>query len=180
MFAANPPPLPDDDHAWEMQEACQAQLATAGYAQYEISAYAQADRQCAHNLNYWRFGDYLGIGAGAHGKLSDPLSGQIRRRWKSRNPRSFMASAHGPQRIGGDNVVGATELPFEYMLNALRLVDGVPAADFAERTGLEPASIAAARASAQQRGWLHSDPQWLHTTALGQRFLNDVITLFMR
>jgi putative oxygen-independent coproporphyrinogen III oxidase len=179
VFAANPPPLPDDDHAWEMQEACQAQLGAAGYAQYEISAYATADRRCVHNLNYWRFGDYLGIGAGAHGKLSDATSGQIRRRWKDRNPRSYMASAHGAARIGGDTVVSPAELPFEYMLNALRLVDGVPSAEFAQRTGLDPACIAAALANGCQRGWLRQDPQRLQTTGLGQRFLNDVITSFM-
>ena len=178
-FAANPPPLPDDDHAWAMQEACQARLAEAGYGQYEISAYAQPGRRCVHNLNYWQFGDYLGIGAGAHGKLSDAASGQIHRRWKTRGPRAYLEAAGGPGRIGGDNVVAVNELPFEYMLNALRLVDGVPMAAFAERTGLPPERIAAALAAARQRGWLHDDPQRLHTTALGQRFLNDVIGVFL-
>ena len=178
-FAANPPPLPDDDHAWAMQEACEARLAAAGYGQYEISAYAQPGRRCAHNLNYWRFGDYLGIGAGAHGKLSDAVSGQVHRRWKTRHPRAYLEASGRPARIGGDNVVGADELPFEYMLNALRLIDGVPMAAFAERTGLPPQRIAAALAAARQRGWLHDDPQRLHTTALGQRFLNDVIGSFL-
>ncbi|TPG47444.1 radical SAM family heme chaperone HemW [Rhodanobacter glycinis] len=178
-FAANPPPLPDDDHAWAMQEACEARLAAAGYGQYEISAYAQPGRRCVHNLNYWQFGDYLGIGAGAHGKLSDAASGQVHRRWKTRGPRAYMEAAGGTARVGGDSVVGTAELPFEYMLNALRLVDGVPMAEFAERTGLPPESIAAALADARQRGWLHGDPQRLHTTALGQRFLNDVITSFL-
>jgi putative oxygen-independent coproporphyrinogen III oxidase len=178
-FAANPPPLPDDDHAWAMQEACEARLAGAGYGQYEISAYARADRRCAHNLNYWRFGDYLGIGAGAHGKLSDAGSGQIHRRWKTRHPRAYLDAAGGPARIGGDQWVSPAELPFEYMLNALRLVDGVPMTDFAERTGLPLERIAAALTAARSRGWLHDDPARLHTTALGQRFLNDVITRFM-
>ncbi|MHB1057364.1 MAG: radical SAM family heme chaperone HemW [Rhodanobacter sp.] len=178
-FAANPPPLPDDDHAWAMQEACEARLAAAGYGQYEISAYAQPGRRCVHNLNYWRFGDYLGIGAGAHGKLSDAASGQIRRRWKTRGPRAYMEAAGAPCRIGGDSIVGADELPFEYMLNALRLVDGVPLGDFAQRTGLPPERIAAALADGRRRGWLHDDPWRLHTTALGQRFLNDVIASFL-
>jgi len=178
-FAANPPPLPDDDHAWAMQEACEARLAAAGYGQYEISAYAQPGRRCMHNLNYWQFGDYLGIGAGAHGKLSDATSDQVHRRWKTRHPRAYLEANGGPARIGGDNVVGAAELPFEYMLNALRLVDGVPMAAFAERTGLPPERIAAALAAARQRNWLHDDPQRLHTTALGQRFLNDVIGIFL-
>ncbi|HZX71108.1 MAG TPA: radical SAM family heme chaperone HemW [Rhodanobacter sp.] len=179
VFAANPPPLPDDDHAWAMQEACEAQLAAAGYGQYEISAYAQPGRRCAHNLNYWQFGDYLGIGAGAHGKLSDAGNGQVRRRWKQRGPRHYMEAAGSPGRIGGDDIVGATDLPFEYMLNALRLIDGVPMDHFAERTGLTLASIATALAEARRRGWLRDDSQRLHTSALGQRFLNDVIAGFL-
>ena len=180
VFAANPPPLPDDDHAWAMQEACEQRLADAGYGQYEISAYAQPDRRCAHNLNYWRFGDYLGIGAGAHGKVSDATSGQVHRRWKSRHPRAYMEAAGSPARIGGDSVVSAVELPFEYMLNALRLIDGVPIIDFAERTGLSAERIAPVLAAAQRRGWLQDDdPQRLHTTVLGQRFLNDVISSFL-
>lgn len=169
-FAANPPPLPDDDHAWAMQEACEARLAAAGYGQYEISAYARPDRRCAHNLNYWRFGDYLGIGAGAHGKLSDAAAGMVRRRWKTRHPKAYLEAAAGPGRIGGDHAVGADELPFEYMLNALRLVDGVPLADFAERTGLPPGRIAVPLAAARRRGWLLDDARQLRTTALGQRF----------
>ena len=178
-FAANPPPLPDDDHAWAMQEACEAKLADAGYGQYEISAYAQPGRRCVHNLNYWQFGDYLGIGAGAHAKLSDATGGQVHRRWKTRGPSAYMESNGGAARIGGDSVVGPAELPFEYMLNALRLIDGVPLADFALRTGLPLENIAAALAEARQRGWLRDDPQRLHTTALGQRFLNDVISGFL-
>ena len=178
-FAANPPPLPDDDHAWAIQEACEQQLAAAGYRQYEISAYAQADRRCAHNLNYWRFGDYLGIGAGAHGKLTNTETGQILRRWKTRHPKAYLGAPGGTGRIGGDGPVAADELPFEYMLNALRLIDGVPLADFAERTGLPDERIASALATARQRGWLADDPSRLHTTALGQRFLNDVISCFL-
>jgi oxygen-independent coproporphyrinogen-3 oxidase len=179
VFAANPPPLPDDDHAWAMQEACEARLAEAGYGQYEISAYAQPGRRCAHNLNYWRFGDYLGIGAGAHGKLSDAGGCQIHRRWQTRGPRAYMGEPGGAGRIGGDHVVAPPELPFEYMLNALRLIDGVPMADFPARTGLVPETIAAALAAARDRGWLHGDAQRLQTTALGQRFLNDVIASFL-
>jgi oxygen-independent coproporphyrinogen-3 oxidase len=178
-FAANPPPLPEDDDAWAMQEACESRLAQAGYAQYEISAYAQAGSRCAHNLNYWRFGDYLGIGAGAHAKLSDARSGDIYRRWKTRHPRSYLEAAGGPARLGGDAPVAAAELPFEYMLNALRLIDGVPLSDFAERTGLPLARIAGALAQAQQRGWLQPDPVHLRTSPLGQRFLNDVIANFL-
>jgi len=178
-FAANPPPLPDDDHAWAMQEACEQALAAAGYGQYEVSAYARPGRRCVHNLNYWRFGDYLGIGAGAHGKLSDAAAGTVRRRWKTRHPRAWMEAAGGAGRIGGDQLVDAAELPFEYMLNALRLIDGVPMADFEARTGLPAERIAAALARCRERGWLMDDPRSLHTTPLGQRFLNDVIAAFL-
>ncbi|NID17522.1 radical SAM family heme chaperone HemW [Luteibacter yeojuensis] len=176
-FAANPPPLPDDDAAWAIQEACEARLAEAGYGQYEVSAYARPGRRCAHNLNYWRFGDYLGVGAGAHGKISD-ASG-VRRRWKTRLPAAYLAIAGQPARIGGDSLVAAADLPFEYMLNALRLIDGVPATDFAERTGLPREAIASSIEACVARGWLEASPGILKATALGQRFLNDVIEAFM-
>src|SRR5690348_10199121 len=188
-FAANPPPLPDDDSAWAMQEACQARLARAGYAQYEVSAYARDGRRCGHNLNYWRFGDYLGIGAGAHGKITaggkrqagggSAAACNVRRRWKVKHPRAYLESANTTKRIGGDEVVSPGQLPFEYMLNALRLVDGVPAGDFAERTGLSPDTIRTPLRDAIARGWLHDNQSSLRTTELGQRFLNDVIELFM-
>jgi oxygen-independent coproporphyrinogen-3 oxidase len=178
-FAANPPPLPDDDHAWAMQEACEQQLDAAGYGQYEISAYARSGMRCTHNLNYWQFGDYLGIGAGAHAKLSDAATGSIRRRWKTRHPRSYMEAAASAARIGADQAIDSSELPFEYMLNALRLIDGVPMRHFVERTGLAIDQIAPALAAARQRGWLHEDGPTLRTTALGQRFLNDVIASFL-
>ena len=178
-FAAHPPPLPDDDAAWAMQEACEARLAAAGYAQYEISAYAQPGRQCAHNLNYWRFGDYLGIGAGAHGKMTDSDSGEVLRRWKIRHPNAYLEAGGGPSRVGGHAAVAIAELPFEYMLNALRLIDGVPASDFSARTGLPLDRIATQLAEGRRRGWLEDDAQRLGTTSLGQRFLNDVIASFL-
>ena len=179
VFAAHPPPLPDDDAAWAMQEACETRLAEAGYAQYEISAYAQPGRRCEHNLNYWQFGDYLGIGAGAHGKLTDAGSGQVFRRWKTRHPSAYLEANGGPARIGGHTAVAPSELPFEYMLNALRLIDGVPASDFPARTGLSLQHIAARLAQGRQRGWLEADPLRLGTTPQGQRFLNDVIASFL-
>lgn len=178
-FAANPPPLPDDDHAWAMQEACEQQLGAAGYRQYEVSAYARPDRRCAHNLNYWRFGDYLGIGAGAHGKITDAARGEVIRRWKTRHPKAYLSAPGSKERIGGSGAVAGDELPFEYMLNALRLIDGVPMADFAERTGLPVERIADAMAQARRKGWLTDTPDRLQTTALGQRFLNDVISGFL-
>ena len=176
-FARRPPPLPDHDAAWDMQEACQARLAQAGYAQYEVSAYAQPGRRCRHNLNYWEFGDYLGIGAGAHAKLTDAHA--VRRRWKTRSPVAYLQNAHTPRRIGGDETVGAEQLPFEFMLNALRLNEGIATAEFAARTGLGPGAIGAPLDAARGRGWLGNDPARLQPTALGRRFLNDLIELFL-
>ncbi|KGI76858.1 radical SAM family heme chaperone HemW [Oleiagrimonas soli] len=176
-FAAHPPPLPDEDSAWDMQEACQARLAEAGFAQYEVSAYAAEGRRCEHNLNYWRFGDYLGIGAGAHGKFSG--NGTVRRRWKQRLPKTYLGAQHQAERIGGDRLIPGDELGFEYMLNALRLIDGTPLDAFSARTGLPLARIRGTLDEAIERGWLDDSPTRLRTTALGQRFLNDVVALFM-
>ena len=178
-FAAKPPVLPDGDTAWDMQEACQQRLAEAGYAQYEISAYAQRGRRSVHNLNYWQFGDYLGIGAGAHGKLTDVAAGFIRRRAKQRTPRAYLQHAGQPRCVTGDTRLAADDLPFEYMMNALRLVDGVPTGEFAERTGLSPDSIATKLDLAITRGWIVRDADRLQTSELGQRFLNDVIGVFL-
>jgi len=178
QFAANPPPLPDDDCAWDMQEACQARLAAAGLAQYEVSAYARAGRQCAHNLNYWNFGDYLGIGAGAHAKLSGD-DGSVHRRWKLRAPKGYLEYAGTPRGVGGDDVVMKDQLPFEFMLNALRLNAGFAFADFEVRTGLPRSTIAAQLAAAQTRGWLDVEDERIRATELGWRFLNDVIASFL-
>ena len=176
-FAKTPPPLPDHDAAWDMQEACQARLAEAGFAQYEVSAYAQPGRLCRHNLNYWTFGDYLGIGAGAHGKISGAHA--IRRRWKIRSPVAYLQNAGAPQRIGGNETLAAHQLPFEFMLNALRLNQGVPLVDFTARTGLSAEAIAAPLHEARMRGWLVDEPDRLQPTPLGQRFLNDLIEVFL-
>ncbi|HTI95586.1 MAG TPA: radical SAM family heme chaperone HemW [Rudaea sp.] len=177
-FAANPPPLPDDDSAWDMQDACQAQLAAAGFGQYEVSAYARAGRECAHNLNYWNFGDYIGIGAGAHGKATD-TGGTVRRRWKVRAPRGYLEHAATSRRIGGDDAIAHEQLPFEFMLNALRLNAGFAPADFSARSGLPESAIAAQLAQGQARGWIERAHERIRATELGQRFLNDVIALFL-
>ena len=179
LFAAHPPPLPDDDDAFAMQEACQARLAAAGYAQYEVSAYALPDRRAAHNLNYWTFGDYLGIGAGAHGKITDAATGTILRSTKLKVPERYLARAAGGGAFGSVHAVAAEERAFEFMLNALRLVDGVPPALFAQRTGLDAATIAAPLAAARRRGWLNDDPATLQPTPLGLRFHNDLLALFL-
>ena len=180
VFAAQPPPdLPDEDAAWDMQEHCQALLAAAGYAQYEVSAYARSGRECAHNLNYWRFGDYLGIGAGAHGKLSLDGGPTILRRWKHKHPTAWLAAAGSPQAIGGDERIPPERLPFEYMLNALRLVEGFPLPQFEARTGLTRADIGRGLAEAQRCDWLRIVDDRVLPTALGRRFGNDVIALFL-
>ncbi|PJK12907.1 YggW family oxidoreductase [Lysobacteraceae bacterium NML07-0707] len=181
LFASQPPPdIPDDDLGWDMQEACQARIAEAGFAQYEVSAYAQPGRQCAHNLNYWQFGDYLGIGAGAHGKISFGHDGRILRRWKHKHPAHFLANAGTAAAIGGDEYLEAERRPFDFMLNALRLLDGFDLTGFERRTGLPRQAIAAELADAIARGWLESDGEHIRPTEPGQRFTNDVIALFLK
>ena len=180
VFAARPPAgIPDDDASWDMQERCQALLAESGYAQYEVSAYAQPGRQCAHNLNYWHFGDYLGIGAGAHGKLTLGAEQSILRRWKTRHPADYLAKAGSAAAIGGDETIAPARRPFDYMLNALRLVDGFALPEFEARTGLPRTAIADELATALDRGWLQVEGDRVIPTELGQRFTNDVISLFL-
>jgi oxygen-independent coproporphyrinogen-3 oxidase len=180
LFAAKPPRgIPDEDAAWDMQDACIAKMAAAGYAQYEVSAYAQPDRQCRHNLNYWRYGDYLGIGAGAHGKISSGASGEILRRWKPKNPRDYLANAGTATGIGGDEIVTTGNRPFDYMLNALRLVEGFSLSDFEVRTGLDRGVIGKQLEHAQLRGWIERDGERMIPSELGRRFTNDVIELFL-
>ncbi len=179
FFARPPQGIPEDDEAWDMQERCQARLAEAGYGHYETSAYARAGRQCAHNLNYWRYGDYLGIGAGAHGKITLGADQSILRRWKHKHPATWMAAAGTDQAIGGDDRIAPDQRPFEYMLNALRLHEGFALADFEVRTGVARTRIASALAQAQARGWLQADAARVVPTALGRRFANDVISLFL-
>jgi oxygen-independent coproporphyrinogen-3 oxidase len=180
VFAARPPEgIPQEDESWDMQERCIDAMAAAGYAQYEVSAYAQPGRQCAHNLNYWRFGDYLGIGAGAHGKLTLGATEEIRRRWKVKNPRDYLAGAGGPASIGGDDAIAPAQRPFDYMLNALRLVEGFALRDFESRTGLGREAIAKQLRAASERGWLEVGEERVVPTELGRRFTNDVIGLFL-
>ena len=180
VFAARPPAgIPDMDSAWDIQEACQARLAAAGFAQYEVSAWARPGGQCAHNLNYWQFGDYLGIGAGAHGKLTLGAEQQVLRRWKMKHPAEYLARAGTAAAIGGDDVLDARRLPFDFMLNALRLNAGVPMDMFEARTGLPRAAIAGRLAAARERGWIEPGDERLQPTELGLRFANDAIALFL-
>ncbi|MFC7520696.1 radical SAM family heme chaperone HemW [Xanthomonas populi] len=179
FFARPPKGIPDDDAAWDIQEHCQRLLAEAGYAQYEVSAYARPGRQCAHNLNYWRFGDYLGIGAGAHGKISSGAEQHVLRRWKHKHPQSYLASAGGAASIGGDDTVPPERLPFEYMLNLLRLHEGFRLSDFEVCTGLAASAIELPVARAIAQGWMTAQDGRVVPTELGRRFTNDVVELFL-
>lgn len=178
-FHHSPPTLPAEEITDSLQQRAHLELTRHGYARYEVSAYAREGRHCRHNLNYWEFGDYLGIGAGAHGKLTDPASGQIQRLWKLKHPRDYLTHAGTPAGVGGDGMIKEEDLPVEFLLNVLRLVDGVPAALFCERTGLLLAALEPALTQAREREWLEADPSRLQPTALGLRFLNDVLQVFM-
>ncbi|MDX1368387.1 radical SAM family heme chaperone HemW [Pseudomonas sp.] len=176
VFWNQPPVMPEDDILWDIQEAGQALLAEHGYAQYEVSAYAQPGKAARHNLNYWSFGDFLGIGAGAHAKLSSP-QGVIRRSWKTRLPKDYLDPGKGFS--AGERLLGPDELPFEFLMNVLRLTDGVASTLFTRRTGLPLTLLAAAREEAEQRGLLHSDPARLVASREGQLFLNDLLQHFL-
>jgi len=180
VFAKYPPEnLPDDDTAAAMQDAVEAELAAAGLERYEVSAYARPGARCKHNLNYWEFGDYLGLGPGAHGKIS--FHNRIVREARARQPESWMerAGRGDGSHIAETRELGPLDLPFEFMLNALRLKNGVAASLFAERTGMSLAAIAHQIEAGVARGLLDTDPTRLRATALGWRFLNDLQETFL-
>jgi oxygen-independent coproporphyrinogen-3 oxidase len=212
VFHTRPPELPDEDAAWRIQTAGQALLADAGYVQYEVSAYAREGARCRHNLNYWLFGDYLGIGAGAHGKLSFELPQRILRTVKPKQPREYLeqvrragsdagstsdaaanlnsdagassstgtsASSRAGASIGESSLILAKDLPFEFMLNALRLNEGFTVRDYRRRTGLEMASVEGKLAEGEARGLLMSRADNWRPTELGRRFLNDLQASFL-
>ena len=176
VFWNQPPVLPEDDTLWDIQEAGQALLAEHGYAQYEVSAYAQAGRPARHNLNYWSFGDFIGIGAGAHGKLSHP-DGRIVRTWKTRLPKDYLSPAKSFQ--AGEKSLSNDEMPFEFLMNALRLTAGVESRLYPERTGLSLETLAEGRREAEQSGLLQVEPSRLAATERGQLFLNDLLQQFL-
>ena len=176
VFWSQPPELPEDDTLWDIQEAGQARLAEMGYRQYETSAYAQPGRQARHNLNYWTFGDFLGIGAGAHAKLSSP-EGRIVRTWKTRLPKDYLDPAKHFQ--AGERVLTPAELPFEFMMNALRLVEGVSSEQYTQRTGQPLESLSGALEALRDKGLLEKDSTRLAPTSRGQLFLNDVLQHFL-
>jgi oxygen-independent coproporphyrinogen-3 oxidase len=184
VFHSRPPPLPDEDAAWSMQAAGQQLLAAHGFEQYEVSAYARPGWRCRHNLNYWQFGDYVGLGAGAHGKLTFDLPGRVLRTEKPRQPRDYQnkvseSRAFGVAPIGERRHVAVADLPFEFMLNALRLNTGFAARDFERRTGLPLSSVATALERASERGLLERSALGWRPTSLGRRFLNDLQAIFL-
>ncbi len=176
-FAKFPPALPEEDLAYAMLDRISERTAQQGLERYEVSAYARDGHRCWHNLNYWRFGDYLGIGAGAHSKLS--FAHRIVRQVRVREPRLYMERALQGQALAQEQEVGRGDLAFEFMLNALRLPEGFAPQDFTDRTGLPLSLIEGALAQARSRGWLQADPTHIRPTVRGFDFLNDLQALFL-
>jgi putative oxygen-independent coproporphyrinogen III oxidase len=173
VFFSHPPKLPGHDASADMQVTIEETLAAAGFEHYETSAFARPGRRCGHNLNYWEFGDYLGIGAGAHGKLS--FADRVTRHERIKQPREYLAvTGDVPQRA-----IEARELPFEFMLNALRLIEGFPADLFAARCGLPLFVVEPALKAAEEKGLVERTPQAIWPTERGRRFLNDLLGLFL-
>jgi oxygen-independent coproporphyrinogen-3 oxidase len=177
VFFTRPPPLPDEDASAEIGDMVEGRLAEAGYEHYETSAYAQPGRACRHNLNYWRFGDYLGIGAGAHAKISS--ADRIVREVRARTPAEYMRRVATGAQVAEQRALERRDIPFEFMMNALRLAEGFPVATFAERTGVPILATERALAQAEARGLLERDHERIRPTVLGRRFLNDLLGLFL-
>ncbi|NOL49356.1 radical SAM family heme chaperone HemW [Pelistega europaea] len=179
VFAKYPPEgLPDDDLAGDIQDLLIEETAKAGFEQYEVSAYAQNQARCLHNLNYWQFGDYIGVGPGAHGKISS--HDRIVRTARVKNPESWMAKVATGEHVAEERLLMPEELPFEFMLNALRLKQGVPTYYFAERCGVNLSIMTGMIDEAVHKGLLVDDPMRLRATELGWRYLNDLQELFLR
>jgi len=177
LFYRHPPPLPDSELAADMQEMIEERLAGAGYVNYETSAFAQPGRECRHNLNYWRFGDYLGIGAGAHSKLSFP--DRILRQARYKQPREYLQRTAAGAPVQEEHAVSPKDLGFEFMMNALRLAEGFEVGLFDERTGLALTAVERPLQEAMQRGLITRDHVRIAPTKRGQRFLNDLLQLFL-
>jgi putative oxygen-independent coproporphyrinogen III oxidase len=178
LFHKHPPVLPGDDAIWATQVACQALLDAMGYRQYEVSAYAKAGFRCRHNENYWRFGDYLGIGAGAHGKLTDE-SGKITRTWKIRHPAHYLGAAGTVAIIGGCDALASEELPVEFMMNHLRLREGFVETVFTDRTGLPMSALEPALSLCLEAGLLERTDGFIRCTGQGWNFLDNVLERFI-
>lgn len=178
-FYRAPPELPEDDEIWQIQQVGLEYLAAQGFENYEVSAFARDKNYCQHNLNYWQFGDYIGIGAGAHGKITDIKTGVITRRSKHAHPKMYLQTAHSPAVVATCQPLQPHDIVSEFMLNALRLRHGVSVAMFEKHTGLSWQQLEPKVQLAQQRGWLLEDKQRLVTTPQGWLFLNDVLELFL-
>lgn len=179
LFHHHPPTVPDDDSLWEMQDACQAVLAKHGYAQYEISAYAKDKNQCQHNLNYWQFGDYLGIGAGAHGKLTNAPEQKIHRSWKVKQPQDYLNKAINAERISGEKTLTREDAAFEFMMNALRLNNGFETEIFQQHVGLPISIIEKQLKQAEEKEWISWDLKRIKPTDSGRQYLNTLLELFI-
>jgi len=177
-FERRPPVLPADDLVLEIERAGRELLAHRGFERYEISAYARPGRECTHNVNYWRFGDYVGIGAGAHGKVTLPEQGAIERRAKTRNPRTYMTQAGTVAAVAVERVSTAAQARLEFLMNALRLPGGVTVECFEQRAGQPFAAIEAGMAAAVRRGWLVQETATFRPTPLGLQFLNPMLEIF--
>jgi len=177
LFAKHPPALPEDDEAYAMMDRITERTAAAGLGRYEVSAYARPGHACVHNLNYWQFGDYLGIGAGAHSKLS--FAHRIVRQVRFREPQRYMKQAMAGEPVTQSQEVAREDLPFEFMLNALRLQEGFALTDFMERTGLALTSIQKGLKEAEQKGLIGRDWTRVWPTARGLDFLSDLQALFL-
>lgn len=178
-FAHQPPLLPDDELLWEIQQQGQETIAEAGYGQYEVSAYAREGRRCRHNLNYWQFGDYLGIGPGAHAKISHPAEGRVERLWKQRQPQAWLARAATMDVVAGRRDLKRGDLALEFMMNALRLYEGFASVLFQEQTGLPITMLEKPLREAQRLGLVDWQLHNIVPTERGRDHLNELLQLFM-
>lgn len=178
VFYASPPELPEDDDIWAMQQRGQEYLQAHGYIQYEVSAYAKAKHQCVHNMNYWQFGDYLGIGAGAHSKITDIKQGTIRRDTRRRIPKSFIENAGSEAVIVEQRLLDRNDVTLEFMMNALRLLEGIHPSIFYERTGCPLTVIEKQLGEAEQKGLIEYTMNNIKPSEKGIRYLNDLLQLF--
>ncbi|OQW93170.1 MAG: YggW family oxidoreductase [Beggiatoa sp. IS2] len=179
LFYQQPPTLPEEESLWDIYTHGKAYLITQGYHPYEISAYTHSEQYCYHNLNYWTFGDYLGIGAGAHGKITDSTTGMITRTTKPVDPDQYLRSAQTQSKIAETAILTKADIRLEFMMNALRLCDGFTISQFIARTGLNFNDIAQAIQQAKNQGWLTEENQHIRPTTVGMQFLNNLLELFV-